>query len=204
MAVLPAWAAPREQPIADSTEPRKLLVHVPCTLPIRLWAQAVEALRRFHQLHPGVEILLSGVTALRGMGIAAPHRQLGTPAGKELEALYAETPVCLFLHTTTAPRWMYDLLAAGCPVVAAGGDVGLTPPGFDPRRGVLAAALDADSLVHALDTVVVNPVLHTTLAQHAVARARQMPSAQEAARVLLKLLSAPSLTLVQGAAGDAG
>ncbi len=204
VAVLPAWAEPREPATADWTVSRKLLVHVPSTLPIRLWAQAVEALQRFHRLHPGVEILLSGITALRGMGIAAPHRQLGTPAGKELEALYAETPVCLLLHTTTAPRWLYDLMAAGCPVVAAGGDADLAPPRCDPSRGMLAVALETGSLVQALDTVLVNPVLQTSLAHQAVAHARRLPRVEEAARRLLQLMSGPCLTLVHGAAGEAG
>ncbi len=204
VAVLPAWVQPREQPVAEWTEPKKLLVHVPWNLPIRLWAHAVEALRRFYLLHPDVEILLGGVTAMRGMGIAAPHRQLGTPAGKELEALIAEAPVCLFLHTTAAPRWMYDLMAAGCPVVAAGGDVGPTPPGFDPRRGMLAVALETDSLLHALDAVFVNPVLQTALAQHAAAHARRMPPVEEAARAFVKLLNEPALTLVRAAAEDVG
>jgi glycosyltransferase involved in cell wall biosynthesis len=204
VAVLPAWAVPREQPVADWTEPKKLLVHVPWNLPIRLWAQAVEALRRFYLLHPGVEILLGGVTAMRGMGIGAPHRQLGTPSGKELEALIAETPACLFLYTTAAPRWMYDLMAAGCPVVAAGGDVGPTPPGFNPRRGVLSVPLETESLVHALDAVIVNPVLRTALVQHAAAHARRMPPVQETARALLKIMNEPALTLVPAAAEDAG
>lgn len=185
--VVPLWVEPRGGAAPAYPNPRRILVTATSTTPPLLRSQALAALAEVHRLHPTVEILFAGAAAVYAVEAVFPHRTLPTLAGNEWETVLAETPLCLVLFPGCAPRWLYDLLAAGCPVVAAAAHPEWAPRPTDTAEGVCTAAPDADSLTRALDTLLVDAVAQTDLAHRALAQTRQLPTPTEAARVLWRL-----------------
>ena len=192
--VIPFWVEPRAEAAPAYPNPRRILVAATSTAPLPLRSQALAALAETHRLHPGTEILFAGAAAAWASEAVFPHRTLPALAGNEWEAVLAETPLCLVLFPRLAPRWLYDLTAAGCPVVAAAAHPESAPCQTDTAGGVCMVAPDADSLTRALDTLLVDAVAQTELAHRALAQARRLPTPAEAAGVLWRLVMDSPLT----------
>ncbi len=193
--VVPVWVEPRATPAPAYPNPRRILVTAASTAPSALRSQALVALADVHRLHPEVEILFAGAAAAWAPEASFPHRTLPTLACPEMEAILAETPLCVALFPSCAPRWLYDFLAAGCPVVAVPAHPEWTPRPADPAGGVWAVAPDANSLSRVLDSLLTDAVAQTGLVHRALAQTRMLPGPTEAARVFWRLVTSPLLTL---------
>jgi glycosyltransferase involved in cell wall biosynthesis len=191
--VVPPWAEPRTGAAPAYPNPRRILVAATSATPLPLRSQALAALAEVHRLHPATEILFAGAAAAWAPEAVFPHRTLPALAGNDWETVLAETPLCLVLFPRLAPRWLYDLMAAGCPVVAAAHPEWAPCP-TDTAGGVCTVAPDAESLTRALDTLLVDAVAQTELVHRAMAGTRRLPTPAEAAGVLWRLVMDSPLT----------
>jgi glycosyltransferase involved in cell wall biosynthesis len=128
--------------------------------------------------------------APRGETAGLPYRGSPRLVSASVADLLAERPVCVALYPTGRPPWVYDLLAAGCPVIAVAAC--LEPPGAGPEReeGFIAAPAEAATLSRAIDALLIDRIRMSALCYRAAARVRDLADAREAARTLLDALDA--------------
>jgi glycosyltransferase involved in cell wall biosynthesis len=183
--VLPLWIETRPLLPLACHDPRSLLITATTSLPDQAWAEAVTALGRVQADHPDLRIILCGEAALRGAAAGLPYAGLPAPVGESFENLLAERPLCVVLAPTSEPRWLYDLMSSGCPViaVAACADDGLTGP--EHHQGFVTATADAAALTQTIDSLLVDPTRLSALTHRAAERVRDMADAAAAAEIVL-------------------
>jgi glycosyltransferase involved in cell wall biosynthesis len=197
VSVLPAWVEPPEAAPAWP-KPRRVVADVGPP-GAGLWPGAAAALAEIHRLHPDVEILLCGTAGEGEPPPAVPHRRIIPAAGAGRAALLAETPVWVAWSPGGVALSVYEVMAAGCPVVFAEADAecarlrrGL--------KGVLAVPSDAAAVARAPDARLVDTPLQTARTQEAVRLTDSLPCLTEVAQTFLALVSDPA----DGGASGAG
>jgi hypothetical protein len=81
---------------------------------------------------------------------------------------------------------MYDLMAAGCPVIAASPRIGDGRASSEAVEGIVAVDADAASIANAIDSLLVDRVRLNRLLGRAADRVRDLPDSRGAAGVLLR------------------
>jgi glycosyltransferase involved in cell wall biosynthesis len=182
---LPAWV---ERPVAavECYVPQKILISATGHVPERAWMESLAALGRVHGERPDVEIVVCGTAPPTGESAGFPHRRLARTYGPEFEGLLAERPVCVVLHESGPPRWRYDLMAAGCPVVVVGPPTGVRLASFERDAGFVSVDADALALANAIDSLLIDPVRLGRLLFLAAGRTRDLPGPCEAAGAILR------------------
>lgn len=184
--VLPPWVEARPLAAGAGHVPRTVLVAATSSLPEHAWVEAVAALDRIRADHPDVQIVLCGDAALRGTSAGLPYHGPPRLDGAEYEALISERPVCVTLYPSKRPLWVYDLMAAGCPVIAVNACAGRPLAAPESAEGLIGAHADAGAIARAVDSLLVDHVRLSALTHRAVERAGELPDACEAARALLR------------------
>jgi glycosyltransferase involved in cell wall biosynthesis len=183
--VLPAWV---ERPVAaaECYDPQKVLIAAIGRVPERTWIETLGALGRVHAERPGVEIVLCGLAPADVAAARFPHRVLARTYGPEFEGLIAERPVCVVLHDSGPPRWLYDLIASGCPVIAVG------PPARDRHAaserdaGFVSVDAVARTIANTIDSLLIDPARLGRLLFLAADRTRDLPGPRQAAEAMLR------------------
>jgi glycosyltransferase involved in cell wall biosynthesis len=183
--LLPAWV---ERPVASAAcdDRRKVLIAATGHVPGRAWIEVLAALDRVHAERPDVEITVCGNTPADGASAGFPHRELAGTYGPEFEGLLAERPVCVVLHDSGPPRWLYDLMAAGCPVIAVGPHAAGHHSAPERDAGFVSVDADARMLANTIDSLLIDPVRLGRLVFLAADRARDLPGPCVAAGELLR------------------
>jgi hypothetical protein len=183
--VLPAWV---ERPVAEAEcyDPQKLLIAATGRVSERAWIETLAALDRVHAERPDVEIALCGLAPPDVASARFPHRVLARTYGPEFEGLLAERPVCVVLHDAGPPRWLYDLMASACPVIAAGPPAGDQHAASERDAGFVSVDADARALANAIDSLLIDPARLGRLLFLAADRARDLPGPRQAARAILR------------------
>jgi glycosyltransferase involved in cell wall biosynthesis len=186
--VLPAWHTARALGPSLGPQPATLLVAVSANVPDTVWAEATAALRSTLARHPSVRIVLCGPAADRAGGLDIPHGILPRLHGDSFEATLAEGPLCLALSASGKPLWVYDMMAAGCPVITASADTWLGSAGMESEDGHLSVPAEAGALAAAIESLLIDRIRLTSLRLRAVERAGSMPSPAAVARTFLDAL----------------
>lgn len=194
--LLPAWVESRPLAVGPCHDPSTVLMAATGSLPDPIWSESVAALDRIHADHPDVRIVLCGDAALRGAAVGLPYWGLPRLSGQEFESLLAEQPVGIALYSTGRPLWIYDLMAAGCPVVAVASCVEHPLAARESTEGFVTAHADADSIAFAIESLLIDRIRLSRLTLRAADRVRSMPEAREAALALLRALDTPASSRV--------
>lgn len=191
--VLPAWV---ERPVrmAECHDPQKVLLVGTGAVPERSWIEALAALERVHLERPGVEIAICALEPGLAASARFPYRDLALTYGPEFEELLAERPVCVVLHDSGSPRWQYDLMAAGCPVIAVGPPAGDRLAAAERDAGFLRIDADPRAVAGAIESLLIDPVRLGRLLFLAADRVRDLPGPCEAAEAFLRAFASAAAT----------
>jgi hypothetical protein len=191
--LLPAWA---ERPVkmAESYDPQKVLLAGTGAVPAHAWIEALAALERVQLERPGVEIAICAIEPAFAASAQFPYRDLALTYGPEFEGLLAERPVCVVLHDSGSPRWLYDLMAAGCPVIAVGPPAGDRLTASERDAGFVSIDADARTLANTIDSLLIDPVRLGRLLFLAADRVRDLQGPCEAAQAILRASASAAAT----------
>jgi glycosyltransferase involved in cell wall biosynthesis len=190
--LLPAWV---ERPVVAAAcyDPQKILIAATGRVSEHTWIEVLAALDRVHAERQGVEIVLCGIAPDDVAPARFPHRGLARTYGPEFEGLIAERPVCVVLHDSGPPRWRYDLMAAGCPVIAVGPHAGGRLAAAERDAGFIGVDADAPALANAIDSLLIDPVRLGRLLFLAADLARDLLGPSEAAGVILRAFASAAV-----------
>jgi glycosyltransferase involved in cell wall biosynthesis len=191
---IPPWTGRTPLPIDVTHEPGSVLVAATSRVPPELWDQAVSALKRIHSAHPDVRIVLCGEAGDRGLA-STPHEAIPRLSGARFEEWLAERPICLAVYPRIRPAWVYDMMAAGCPVVAASLVWNRRFPDTEATEGLISVPANPDAIEEAIDSLLIDRIRLSALAHRAAAHLAQVVEVREAARTLLdqlKLVDSPA------------
>lgn len=187
---MPPWVGRAPVPLAPLHASRSILVVAAPGRPSLAPHQAAEALRQVQAAHPDLHIVLCGDLADPGM--PGFHRErLAGLWGAGFERVLADRPICLALYGLVRPAWVYDLMAAGCPVISSPCFVEPRHPDTESSEGLITVPLDAEAIANTIDSLLVDCVRSSALAHRAAAHISTMVDAREAARILLSILESP-------------
>jgi hypothetical protein len=185
--VVPAWVGRTPVPPRLPHVPTCILVAAAPGQPSGAREQATEALRQVRAAHPDLRIVLCGdLTDSETSGLE--YKRLSALSGEGFERIVAERPICLVFALGVRPIWVYDLMAAGCPVIYS--------PWYGDRRhldtetteGIVTVPIDAVAIAHAVDSLLVDPVRLSALIQRSASLVRDMGNLRDTATFLLKIL----------------
>lgn len=185
---IPLWAEAAEA-CDPPFGPQKKIV---CAVDPQLSPDALQAvsaaLTRLHQRHPEVEMATLGAADALATILTIPHRNLGCVPLNSLRPALADRPICLVCCGAEPPRFAFDFLGAGCPIVMAIEPEYSRHAAWSAEAGVLTTTVNASAIADKLESLLHNPVLRTALMQRGWSQARRLPTASQAARSLLASL----------------
>jgi hypothetical protein len=152
------------------------------------WDLAVIALKRIHTAHPDVRIVLCGDGADRDMA-GTPHEWLPTISSAGFEGLLSERPICLALYPWVRPAWIYELMAAICPVIASSAACNRPLPHTETTEGFISVSTNSVAIEEAIDSLLVDRIRLSALTHRAETHLRHTVNVREAARTLLEILA---------------
>ncbi|MHB1556912.1 MAG: glycosyltransferase family 4 protein [Isosphaeraceae bacterium] len=189
--LLPPWINRVPAPLSVAHRPRVLLVAFAHGQPPQAREQAAESLRQLHAIDPDLRVVLCGPAAeLELPGLA--HERIPGLSGEAFERVLAERPICLALSTWLRPPWIYDVMAAGCPVVFAPWFLDRRCQDTETTEGFITVPLDAGAISGAVGSLIHDTVRLGALAVRSAAHVREVSGADAAARLVLGLLDASS------------
>ena len=185
---LPLWVDAPPIAISELADhaPKHVVVVGEEDLPDSAWTEALAAFQRIEQDLPEVKIIPCGLAADR-----CNRPALGFLSGPDFDALIRERPICLALVHSDVPHRVLDLMAAGCPVVAATG-VPVATPGVAFDEGVYRVGWEAEAIRKAIVALVADRVGLSALGIAGVLAAGQMASSRDTAEAILRSISAGS------------
>jgi len=184
--LLPAWVEAKPAAAPTCHEPSMVLVAASSSLPDRAWGEAITALRLTRIDHPDVRIVLVGDAAMRGAAAGLNYECLPRLDGFWFESFLVKRPICLTLYPSGRPPWIFDLMAAGCPVIAVPSCLQQLPITPELEEGLITVHSESASIARVIDALLIDRIRLTALTARAQARAQEMPDALEAAQTLLR------------------
>ena len=100
------------------------------------------------------------------------------------------------LYPSGRPPWVFDLMAAGCPVIVVVSTGDPPPMAREEEEGHVAAPADSVAIARAIDSLLIDPVRLGLVTYRAADRVRDMPDAGAAAWELLRAFDPDDLTVV--------
>jgi hypothetical protein len=134
-----------------------------------------------------VRIVFCGGAAPRGQQAPFPKQVIPWLDGPEFDGLLAKRPVCLALFPSGSPPWLNDLMAAGCPVVAASSHAELHPL-RESMDGLIRVPAETSAMVMAVESLLIDRARLIALNHAAANHTRSLPNAETIAGLLLEML----------------
>ncbi|MHC5539608.1 glycosyltransferase, partial [Singulisphaera rosea] len=185
-------------------DPTSVLAIATGPLPEHVWREALDALGRVHAHHPEIAIVLGGQAASRSHLCEFPHTVLPDLVGTEFEARIEQKPIGLVLNPSGTPRWMFDLLAAGCPMVALLDEWGSPGTRAELVDGYLSVGVEARPMADAIESLLVDRGRRTRLLFRASERVRNLGNAKETVEGFLRGLELADSQRHQDVCGTSG
>jgi glycosyltransferase involved in cell wall biosynthesis len=181
------WVEPRQPARTVYDEPKELLVVAATNLAEDVWNDALAALTQIHHVYPEVQMVFGGGAAPRSCQAPFPTQVIPWLAGSEFDTLLTRRPICLALFPEGSPPWLRDLMAAGCPVVAASSHASLHPL-RESLDELIRVQAETTAVGMAVESLLIDRVRLIALSHAATSSTRNLPNAEAIAGLLLEML----------------
>jgi glycosyltransferase involved in cell wall biosynthesis len=184
--VLPSWVEAEPVEVDRCPDPEAVLMIGTTSVPDPAWKEGIVALQRIGSDHPHLRVLTCGAPpSCTGEG-NAPLGMIPTMADPAFEAFLKDRPICVVLCPSGRPRYLHDLLAKGCPVIAVVASVIQPPVDVEFKEGVIHVPAEDHLIAQAIESLLIDGIRLGELMIRSAAAVRSIPGPIEATRSLLR------------------